>query len=151
MATVDFSEFYLGMQQPNPYISRLRMGQVYYEIVLSEYTFLLRKVMVMNFPDSKRQNATLKLMEIDRDYRGTEEDRTFSINIQISTVPTRGQRRETIYISRWVVFCKSKQAALDVIKSHTFKAIITLKDRFSPYNTIKKNEYIKAIERLKSL
>ena len=151
MATVDFSEFYLAMQQPNPYISRLRMGQVYYEIILSDYTFLLRKVMVMNFPDSKRQNATLKLMEIDRDYRGTEEDRTFSINIQISTVPTKGQRRETIYISRWIVFCKSKQAALDVIKSHTFKTITTLKDRFSPYNTIKRNEYIKAIERLKSL
>lgn len=151
MATVDFSDFYLAMQQPNPYLSRLKMGQVYYEIILSEYTFLLRKVMVMNFPDSTRQNATLKLMEIDRDYRGTEEDRTFSINVEVSMIPTRGQRREAIYISRWVVFCKSKQAALDVIKSHTFKAITTLKDRFSPYNTIKKNEYIKAIERLKSL
>jgi hypothetical protein len=151
MATVDFSEFYLAMQQPNPYISRLRMGQVYYEIILSDYTFLLRKVMVMNFPDSTSPNATLKLMRVAKEDEGTEQDRTFSINIQISTVPTRGQRRETIYISRWVVFCKSKQAALDVIKSHTFKEITTLKDRFSPYNTIKRKEYIKAIERLKSL
>lgn len=151
MATVDFSEFYLAMQQPNPYISRLRMGQVYYEIILCDYTFLLRKVMVMNFPDSTRENATLKLMKVAKEDEGTEQDRTFSINIQISTVPTRGQRRETIYISRWIVFCKSKQAALDVIKSHTFKEITTLKDRFSPYNTIKRNEYIKAIERLKSL
>ena len=151
MATVDFSEFYLAMRQPNPYISRLRMGQVYYEITLSEYTFLVKKVMVMNFPDSTREYATLKLMKVAKEDEGTEQDRTFSMNIQISTVPTRGQRREAIYISRWVVFCKSKQAALDVIKSHTFKAITTLKDRFSPYNTIKRNEYIKAIEKLKSL
>jgi hypothetical protein len=151
MATVDFSEFFLSIEQPNPYISRLRMGQVYYEIILCDYTFLLRKVMVMNFPDSTRPNATLKLMKVAKEDEGTEQDRTFSINIQISTVPTRGQRRDTIYISRWIVFCKSKQAALDVIKSHTFKEIITLKDRFSPYNTIKRKEYIKAIERLKSL
>ena len=151
MATVDFSEFFLSIEQPNPYISRLRMGQVYYEIILCDYTFLLRKVMVMNFPDSTRPNATLKLMKVAKEDEGTEQDRTFSINIQISTVPTRGQRRDTIYISRWIVFCKSKQAALDVIKLHTFKEIITLKDRFSPYNTIKRNEYIKAIERLKSL
>ena len=151
MATVDFSEFFLSIEQPNPYLSRLKMGQVYYEIVLSEYTFLFRKVMLMNFPDSTRPNATLKLMKVAKEDEGTEKDRTFSLNVEVSMIPTRGQRRDTIYISRWVVFCKSKQAALDVIKSHTFKTITTLKERFSPYNTIKKNEYIKAIERLKSL
>lgn len=127
------------------------MGQVYYEIILSEYTFHLNKVMVMNFPDSTRPITTLKLMKVAKEDEETEQDRTFSINVQVSMIPTRGQRRDTIYISRWVVFCKSKQAALDVIKSHTFKAITTLKDRFSPYNTIVEREYIKAIERLKSL
>lgn len=105
----------------------------------------------MNFPNSTRQNTTLKLMRVAKEDEGTEYDRTFSLDVEVSIIPTRGQRRDTIYISRWIVFCKSKQAAFDVIKSHTFKTITTLKDRFSPYNTIKKNEYIKAIERLKSL
>lgn len=151
MATVNFSEFFLSIEQPNPYLSRLKMGQVYYQIIISEPTFFFRKVMLMNFPDSTRQNATLKLMKVAKEDEGTEQDRTFSINVEVSMIPTRGQRRDTIYLSMNHVFCKSKQAALDVIKLRTFKAITTLKDRFSPYNTIKKNEYIKAIERLKSL
>lgn len=140
-----------NLKQPNPYLSRLKMGQVYYLVIIISDTFLVRKVMLMNFPNSTRQNTTLKLMRVAKEDKGTEYDRTFSLDAEVSTVPTKGQRKEAIYISRWVVFCKSKQAALDVIKSHTFKTMTTLKDRFSPYSTIKKNEYIKAIERLKSL
>lgn len=143
-----------NIEQPNPYLSRLKMGQVYYLVIIISDTFLFRKVMLMNFPNSTRQNTTLKLMRVAKEDKGTEYARTFSLDVEVSTVPTKGQRKEAIYISRWVVFCKSKQAALDVIKSHTFKEITTLKDRFSPLNlnnTIKKNEYIKAIERLKSL
>jgi hypothetical protein len=151
MATVDFSEFFLSIEQPNPYLSRLKMGQVYYLVIIISNTFLVRKVMLMNFPNSTRQNTTLKLMRVAKEDKGTEYDRTFSLDVEVSIIPTRGQRRDTIYTSRWIVFCKSKQAALDVIKSHTFKAITTLKDRFSPYNTVVEREYIKAIEKLKSL
>ena len=140
-----------NIEQPNPYLSRLKMGQVYYLAIIISNTFLVRKVMLMNFPDSTRQNATLKLMRVAKEDKGTEYDRTFSLDAEVSTVPTKGQRKEAIYISRLVVFCKSKQAALDVIKSHTFKAMTTLKDRFSPYNTVTEREYVKAIERLKSL
>ena len=140
-----------NIEQPNPYLSRLKMGQVYYLVIIISNTFLVRKVMLMNFPNSTRQNTTLKLMRVAKEDKGTEYDRTFSIDVEVSLIPTRGQRRDTIYISRWIVFCKSKQAALDVIKSHTFKAMATLKDRFSPYNTVTEREYVKAIEKLKSL
>jgi hypothetical protein len=140
-----------NIEQPNPYLSRLKMGQVYYLTIIISNTFLFRKVMLMNFPNSTRQNTTLKLMRVAKEDEGTEYDRTFSLDVEVSIIPTRGQRRDTIYISRWIVFCKSKQAALDVIKAHTFKTMTTLKDRFSPDNTITEREYVKAIERLKSL
>jgi hypothetical protein len=140
-----------NLKQPNPYLSRLKMGQVYYLVIIISNTFLVRKVMLMNFPSLTRQNTTLKLMRVAKEDKGTEYDRTFSIDVEVSLIPTRGQRRDTIYISRWIVFCKSKQAALDVIKSHTFKTMTTLKDRFSPYNTVTEREYVKAIEKLKSL
>lgn len=140
-----------NIEQPNPYLSRLKMGQVYYLVIIISNTFLVRKVMLMNFPNSTRQNTTLKLMRVAKEDEGTEYDRTFSLDVEVSIIPTRGQRRDTIYISRWIVFCKSKQAALDVIKSHTFKTMTTLKDRFSPYNIVTEKEYVKAIEKLKSL
>ena len=140
-----------NIEQPNPYLSRLKMGQVYYLVIIISNTFLVRKVMLMNFPNSTRQNTTLKLMRVAKEDEGTEYDRTFSLDVEVSIIPTRGQRRDTIYVSRWIVFCKSKQAAFDVIKSHTFKTITTLKDRFSPYNTVTEKVYVKAIERLKSL
>ena len=140
-----------NIEQPNPYLSRLKMGQVYYLVIIISNTFLVRKVMLMNFPNSTRQNTTLKLMRVAKEDEGTEYDRTFSLDVEVSIIPTRGQRRDTIYVSRWIVFCKSKQAAFDVIKSHTFKTITTLKDRFSPYNTVTEKVYVKEIERLKSL
>ena len=140
-----------NIEQPNPYLSRLKMGQVYYLVIIISNTFLVRKVMLMIFPSLTRQNTTLKLMRVAKEDKGTEYDRTFSIDVEVSLIPTRGQRRDTIYISRWIVFCKSKQTAFDVIKSHTFKTMTTLKDRFSPYNTITEREYVKAIEKLKSL
>ena len=152
MAKTDFCEFFdsineSNLPQPNPYLKRLKMGQIYYYVLITDTRVWMWKAFITNFIDSTKPLVNIKAA-LTFDNGNTT---TVDFNIQTSQIPHKGQKKDIIYLSDKTVFCTNKQAVLDVIK-HNLYENMTLTRRFSQYASITKELiYKSAINTLKSL
>ena len=151
MAKTDFYEFFnsineFNLPQPNPYLKNLKMGQIYYYVLITDWQIYMWKTLITNFIDS-----TKPLVNIKAALTFENGNTTVELNIQTSQIPHKGQKKDIIYLSDKIVFCTNKQAVLDVIK-HNLYENMTLTRRFSQYvNITRELKYKSAINTLNSL
>ena len=153
MAKTDFSEFFdsineSNLPQPNPYLKNLKMGQIYYYVLITDWQIYMWKALITNFIDSTKRLVNIKAtITLADGIRNT----TVDLNIQTSQIPHKGQKKDMIYLTDKAVFCTNKQAVLDVIRYNLYENM-TLTRRFSQYvNITRELKYKSAINTLKSL
>lgn len=146
----EFSNVLQDIPQPNPYLSKIKMGRMYYLVTVLARTCITEKIVVMNFLDSTKPYAQIKMLNLNG-----KKETIRTLQISVSQVPIKGQRKNIILLTPYLVLCKDKQDVAEFMKwnqLHKFYGTYALDLMFTPTHLIQeKSEYITALNKLKSL